>query len=79
VAKLRLTIDRQAVEQFVTTGTASTPFPILSSTVIDHYGTATRLDFSDIAINTGIKDEMFTFRVPAGVEVIRPPSLGGGR
>jgi outer membrane lipoprotein carrier protein len=79
VAKLRLTIDHQAVEQFVASGTASTPFPIRSSTVIDHYGTATRLDFTNIAINTGVKDEMFTFRVPAGVEVIRPPSLGGGR
>jgi len=71
MAKLQLTISGDAVESFIAKGRASTPFPVVSSTVIDQVGNATRMDFSDVKTNRGIASGKFTFKIPSGVQVIK--------
>ncbi|HEX8960435.1 MAG TPA: outer membrane lipoprotein carrier protein LolA [Geobacteraceae bacterium] len=72
VAKLQLTVSARAVEEFRASGTVRDPFPIVSSVVYDQFGNRTRIDYSRIRVNRGIGSDRFTFKVPAGVEVIKP-------
>jgi outer membrane lipoprotein carrier protein len=58
VDRLQLTIDGRT-------------FQILQCLFDDTYGNTTRIRFSDIRINTGIPDKFFTFKPPAGVEVVK--------
>ncbi len=71
LAKLLLTISGNGVEQFQQTGNPVVPFPVVGSTVIDAGGNRTTMEFSDIRSNKGISPSRFTFKVPAGVEVIK--------
>jgi outer membrane lipoprotein carrier protein len=71
LAKLRLTISAKAVTDYLETKTVRNPFPILSSVVYDQLGNATRIDFDKVRVNRGIGSGRFTFKPPAGVEVIR--------
>jgi len=48
-------------------------FQILQCRFNDDYGNTTRLRFSDIHTNTGVSDKFFTFKPPAGVEVVNMP------
>jgi outer membrane lipoprotein carrier protein len=48
-------------------------FQILQCRFRDDYGNTTRLRFSDIRTNTGVSDKFFTFKPPAGVEVVNMP------
>ena len=48
-------------------------FQILQCRFNDDYGNTTRLRFSDIRTNTGVSDKFFTFKPPAGVEVVNMP------
>jgi chaperone LolA len=48
-------------------------FQILQCRFNDDYGNTTRLRFSDIRTNTGVPDKFFTFKPPAGVEVVNMP------
>jgi outer membrane lipoprotein carrier protein len=60
IDRLHLTIDGKT-------------FQILQCRFNDDYGNTTRLRFSDIRTNTGVSDKFFTFRPPAGVEVVNMP------
>lgn len=71
MAKLQLTVDADAVERFVKDGRPSTAFPIVSSTVFDQTGNATRIEYSRVKVNRGISNDKFGFKVPAGVEVVK--------
>ena len=71
MAKLRLTVSARAVEEFLAARTPRDPFPVISSVVYDQLGNTTRIDFSKIKVNRGLGSERFTFKVPAGVEVIK--------
>ena len=85
IAKLFITVNRESL--FDRTGTrpqvnapqARAPeshlFPILSTTVVDHDGNSTTMEFSNIRSNEMISDMTFTFDVPPQVQVVRP----GGR
>ena len=70
LARLQLVLAASAVEKFAATGQASTPFPIVASSVFDQAGTATRIDYSKVRTNRGVDSGKFTFRIPAGVEVV---------
>lgn len=48
-------------------------FQITQCRFNDDYGNTTRLRFSDIRTNTGVSDKFFTFKPPAGVEVVNMP------
>ncbi len=58
IDRLHLTIDGKT-------------FQILQCLFDDTYGNTTRLRFSDIQTNTGVPDKFFTFKPPAGVEVVK--------
>ncbi len=72
IARLQLTVSARAVEEFLASGTVREPFPVISSVVYDQLGNRTRIDYSKLRINRGVGSDRFTFKVPAGVEVIRP-------
>ena len=71
MAKLQLTVEGAAVESFLAKGRPGTPFPIVSSTVTDQMGNSTRIEFSNIKTNRGMESARFSFRIPAGVEVVK--------
>jgi outer membrane lipoprotein carrier protein len=71
MSKLRLTISARAVAEFLETKTARNPFPVVSSVVYDQLGNTTRIDFDKVKVNRGVGSNRFTFKVPAGVEVIK--------
>lgn len=71
MSRLQLTISGQAVERYLSQGHPGTPFPIVSSVVYDQMGNATRIDFSGVKTNRGMDSDRFTFKVPAGVEVVQ--------
>ena len=71
MSKLLLGIDGDAVESYLAKGRPVTPFPIVSSTVIDQIGNSTRMEFSNVRTNRGVSSSQFSFKVPSGVEVIK--------
>ena len=71
LAKLLLTISGTAVEQFQKSGKPVDLFPVVGSTVIDAGGNRTTMEFSSAKSNKGISPSRFTFKIPAGVEVIK--------
>jgi len=71
MARLRLTISAGAVADYLETKTARNPVPILSSVVYDQLGNTTRIDFSKVRVNRSLGSGMFTFKPPAGVEIIK--------
>ncbi len=48
-------------------------FQIVQCRFNDSFGNTTRLRFSDIRINTGVPDKLFTFTAPPGVEEVSMP------
>lgn len=49
-------------------------FPIRSTTVIDHNGNTTLMEFSNIRANTRVPLSYFDFDVPPDVQVVMPPA-----
>lgn len=72
LAKLQLTISAEAVEQIQASGGVKNVFPVVSSVVHDAGGNRTRIDYSRSRVNKGLSDGKFNFKIPAGVEVIKP-------
>ncbi|HEY4745592.1 MAG TPA: outer membrane lipoprotein carrier protein LolA [Desulfuromonadaceae bacterium] len=72
LAKLRLTVSAEAVDRVLRGGTVQDIFPIVSSVVFDASGNETRIDYYRSRVNKGIDNAKFSFKVPAGVEVIKP-------
>lgn len=72
LAKLQLTVSGEAVEQLQATGEVKNIFPIVSSVVHDAGGNRTRIDYSRARVNKGLDNGKFNFKIPEGVEVIKP-------
>jgi outer membrane lipoprotein carrier protein len=72
LVKLQLTVSSGAVEQLRASGEVKNIFPIVSSIVHDAGGNRTRIDYNRARVNKGIADGKFNFKVPEGVEVIKP-------
>jgi len=72
LAKLQLTVSAEAVERFLRQGNVQNTFPVQASVVHDAVGNQTRIDYSHVRVNKGIDNHKFSFKVPAGVEVIKP-------
>ncbi len=49
-------------------------FAILSTTVVDHDGNSTTMEFSNVRENDMMSDQLFTFVVPADARLVRPPT-----
>jgi len=86
IEKLFMVVNRNAVMLYVQGGrnvgilaNPSRPellFPLLSSTMVDHQGNTTLMEFSNIKTNVWLADSLFDFIIPAGVQVVRPPRGG---
>ena len=72
LAKLQRTVSGEAVEHFLKDGAVRDIFPIVSSVVFDITGNETRIDYSRARVNKGIDNGKFSFKIPKGVEVIKP-------
>lgn len=72
LARLRLTIPARAVEEYAASGKVSELFPVTAAAITDAQGNRTTLEFTNVRVNRGISAARFTFRPPAGTEVIRP-------
>ena len=72
LSKLQLTVSSEAVEQFISNGDVKSIFPVVSSTVHDATGNETRIDYSRVRVNKGLDNGKFNFKIPEGVEVIKP-------
>ncbi len=72
LVKLRLTIDGAAVVRYLSDKALKDTFPILSSVVVDGAGNQTRIDYSRVKVNSGLSAGKFSFKVPQGVEIIKP-------
>jgi len=46
-------------------------FPLTASILFDHLGNRTTIEYSKIRLNNGLGNELFSFKPPAGVEVIK--------
>lgn len=72
LAKLHLTVSAEAVAKYLKDGNVKNIFPIVSSVVFDPFGTKTTILFSNVKVNRGLKRSLFSFKTPAGVEVVKP-------
>jgi len=72
LSKLHLTVSAEAVDRFVHDGAVKDIFPIVSSVVFDAGGNETRIDYSRSRVNKGLDNGKFNFRIPQGVEIIKP-------
>lgn len=72
LAKLQLTVSGDAVAKYLKEKNLKNTFPIVSSVVFDPFGTRTTIIFSNVKVNRGMKTSLFTFRAPAGTEIIKP-------
>jgi outer membrane lipoprotein carrier protein len=72
LAKLQLTVSAAAVEHYLRDGSVQDIFPVLASVIHDAGGNQTRIEYSRIRVNKGLADSRFSFKVPKGVEVIKP-------
>jgi len=72
LAKLQLTVSAEAVERFLQDGVVRDIFPIISSVIFDATGNETRIDYSRAKVNKGIDNGKFSFKIPEGVEIIKP-------
>jgi len=72
LAKLQLTVSAAAVEHFLRDGSVPDIFPVLASVIHDAGGNQTRIEYSRIRVNKGLANSRITFKVPAGVEIIKP-------
>lgn len=72
LAKLQLIVSAEAVEQFLASGDVKDIFPVVSSVVHDAAGNRTRIDYSRVRVNKGLDNARFNFKIPEGVEVIKP-------
>lgn len=72
LAKLQLTVSAAAVDSFMRDGTVQNVFPVLASVVHDAGGNQTRIEYNRVRVNKGLSNSAFSFKIPPGVEVIKP-------
>jgi outer membrane lipoprotein carrier protein len=72
LAKLQLTVSAAAVESFLRDGSVQDIFPVVASVIHDAGGNQTRIDYSRVRVNKGLANSRFSFKIPQGVEVIKP-------
>lgn len=72
LAKLSLSVSAEAVKSYLQQGNVRDIFPIVSSVVRDAGGNETRIEYSRTRVNKGLDSGKFNFKIPQGVEVIKP-------
>jgi outer membrane lipoprotein carrier protein len=74
IQTLQIVVDRGAVSDYLQSHQTGRLFPILATRVTDQNGNRTSIEFRDIRVNCNLPELLFTFKAPAGVEVMRPSS-----
>ncbi|APG28266.1 hypothetical protein A7E78_10655 [Syntrophotalea acetylenivorans] len=70
VERLELVIDRAVVNH---NASGSKPvYPVRVATVFGPNESRTTITFHNVRLNKGLKDSLFDFKIPEGVEVLRP-------
>lgn len=72
LSKLQLTISAEAVSLFKKDGEVKDVFPVVASVIHDAAGNQTRIDYSQVKVNKGLGASKFNFKIPAGVELVKP-------
>jgi outer membrane lipoprotein carrier protein len=72
LAKLQLIVSAAAVDSFLKDGSVQDIFPVIASVIHDVGGNQTRIEYSRVRVNKGLANSKFSFKVPQGVEVIKP-------
>lgn len=72
LTKLFLSVSAEAVNRFLQQGAVKDIFPIVSSIVVDAGSNETRIDYSHARVNRGIDGGKFNFKIPQGVQIIKP-------
>ena len=72
LARLQLTVSSEAVGVFLRDGAVKDLFPVVTSVIVDAGGNRTRIDYSRVRVNKGIDSGKFNFKIPEGVEVVKP-------
>jgi len=71
VAKLHLSVSGAAVAKAGNNRAGEAFFPIAASVIFDQMGNRTTIEYSKIRLNSGLSSDRFSFKPPAGVEVIK--------
>lgn len=71
VAKLHLQISGAAVAKAGSSDPGEPFFPISASVLFDQMGNRTTIEYSNIRINSGLKGDRFSFKPPAGVDILK--------
>lgn len=71
VARLHLFVSAAAVEKAAGASGGEAFFPLTASVLFDQLGNRTTIEYRNIRLNSGLTDSRFSFKPPAGVEVIR--------
>lgn len=72
LAKLQLTVSAAAVENYLRDGRVQDIFPVIASVIHDAGGNQTRIEYSRVRVNKGLANSRFSFKIPPGVEIIKP-------
>jgi outer membrane lipoprotein carrier protein len=72
LTKLQLTVSAAAVASYLKDGSVQNIFPVLASAIQDAGGNLTRIEYSSVRVNKGLSNSAFNFKIPEGVEVIKP-------
>lgn len=72
LTRLSLSVSGEVVSRYLRQGSVRDIFPIVSSVIVDAGGNQTRIDYSRSRVNRGLESGKFTFRIPRGVEVVKP-------
>ncbi|HZV81730.1 MAG TPA: outer membrane lipoprotein carrier protein LolA [Geobacteraceae bacterium] len=70
VAKLQLSVSGDALGKYRAGGNVPN-FPVVASVLHDQMGNRTTIEYSRIKVNRGLGNDRFSFKVPAGVDVIK--------
>ncbi len=70
IERLELVIDR-AVASYASPGQQPV-YPVRVATVFGPNESRTSITFRNVRLNQGLKDSLFDFKVPEGIEVLRP-------
>lgn len=71
VAKLHLFVSGEAVKKSGKTPNPTPFFPLTASVLFDQLGNRTTIEYSNIRLNSGLGNDRFSFKAPAGVEIIK--------
>jgi len=72
LTKLQLVVSAAAVDLYMRDGSVKDVFPVIASVIYDIGGNQTRIEYSRVRVNKGVDNSKFNFKIPAGVEVIKP-------